>query len=330
MIGANPAYRPIGAALAQRIRAAMEVILHIGAHRCATTSFQHYLRKNTDSLTRQGIGAWGPFRTRNGLFRGILPGPVAANGRDQHRRAIGRVRMNLGRSAALGLRWMVVSDENMLGSIRENLRFGELYSGAGERLARFHQAFGGQVTDIVLNIRAPNTYWASALAFSLTRGRDLPSAAALSRLSTSPRSWRDVVTDVACAMPGARLWVTPFERFAGRPEAQLAALTGGSLPLTHARDWLNAAPRLPELRGLPCGQRLPQGEGRWQPFSPAQQAEMQDSYADDLMWLTGGADGLARIIPDKTRKTVGLNPPETDLTRGRRYGDEERRMARAR
>lgn len=334
MIVTFPVKRSVGAALGQRIAKAMDVTLHIGAHRCATTTFQNYMRLNGDRLATQGIGFWGPRRTRNGLFHGIIPGSVALTGRNPRLRAIGRVQMHLARSNGLGLGSLVVSDENMLGTIRENLRVGDLYCGVGERMARYEEAFAGQVRNVVLNIRSLERYWASALGYSLTRGGGVPGKATLERLAFSMRSWRDVITDVACAVPHARIWVFPFETFAGRPDAQLATITDIDAPMTHARNWLNATPRLPELRALVEGLAgppdLPKGDGRWQPFTPAQSAVLRENYADDLMWLAGGAGGIARLMPDPDKKQGWDNLPDRNMTRGRTNGDEERRMARAR
>lgn len=312
----------------------MDVILHIGAHRCATTTFQTYLRLNTARLEAAGVGFWGPRRTRAGLFRGLLPGPGPATGRDLRRRALGRVRMQLARSAGRGLKTLLVSDENMMGAVRENLRIGELYSGVGERMARFAEAFEGRLSAVVLNVRAPENYWASALGYGLARGHGMPGPAALERLSGTARGWREVITDLACAVPGARLGVLPFETFAGRPEAALTAMTGQAAPKTHARAWLNATPRLPELRALAgpvAAAALPaKGEGRWQPFAPAQIAALSERYADDLMWLAAGADGLARLIGDPDKDPAGMQPAGPPATRGRCDDDEDRRMARAR
>ena len=335
-----PVTRPDGAARCQQIGSDMDVILHIGAHRCATTSFQNYLRANSDTLDQQGIGFWGPRRTRNGLLRGIVPKIGAGAWRDQQRRGVGRVRMNLARSSGLGVKSLVVTDENMLGSVRENLRFCELYCGAGERMARYGEAFDGRIRHILLNVRSLDTYWASALGFSLTRGRNLPGHAALVRLAASPRSWRDVITDVACAIPDATIWVAPFEVFAGRPEAQLSAVAGIKAPKAQARERLNATLHLPALRAL--GKELnenwdlPDGDGRWLPFAPDQTAALRENYADDLLWLTGGADGLARLLPDPDKipnpktERAGTSLPTADMTRGRIHDRQERHMARAR
>lgn len=310
---------------------AMDVILHIGAHRCATTTFQHYLRQNADRLAADGTGFWGPRRTRNGLFRGLLPTPGPATGRDLRRRAVGRVRLNLARTALGGTRRLVVSDENMLGSMRQNLRQAELYPDAGERIARYGEAFDGNISDVVLNIRSPELWWSSALGYGLTRGFGLPGEVALDWIAQSRRSWRDVIADIGCALPGARLWVLPFEIFAGRPEAQLEAVTGRPAPHEHSRDWLNATPRLPELREiLPprLAQALPGGEGRWTPFAPDQAAALRETYADDLMWLAAGADGLAWLMDDPNKKPAGQTLPRPELTRGRR-NEQDRRLAGA-
>lgn len=307
----------------------MKVILHTGAHRCATSSFQEYLRQNAEVLTPQGIDVWGPQRTRGGLFHGIQPGPAPVTGRDLVQRAHGRVQLHLEQSRDLGVQQLIVSDEDMLGNLRENLRLGTLYSGVGERMARFAQAFGSPLSDVVLSIRSLDGYWTSALTHMVIRGNRLPVAAQLQRLAQARRSWRDVITDIAAAMPGVRLHVLPFETFGARPEAALTALTGMPAPRTHARVRLNASPCLPDLRATLTPQdadQLPEGSTRWRPFDEAQTAALRELYADDMMWLAGGADGLATLVEDPDKLAAGLNPPRIDLTRGR-PDDTERRMA---
>lgn len=317
------------AALHQRPRNAMKVILHTGAHRCATTSFQEYMRHNAQALEKQGIGFWGPYRTRNGLFHGIQPGPAPVSGRNLVQRAQGRLKIQMADSSGKGTRQLLVSEENMIGSVRQNLRLGDLYGGVGERMARFSQAFGGAVTDVALSIRSLDSYWTSALAYAVARGHKLPSAATLERLAQSPRSWRDVITDIAAAMPDVNLHVLPFETFGTRPEAALQALTGIDAPRTHARVRLNASLCLQDLRAsLPSrvAAGLPDGAGRWRPFDDAQAAYLREAYADDIMWLAGGADGLASLAQDPEKQAAGTNPPRIALTRGR-PDDKQRRMA---
>lgn len=287
------------------------------------------MRQNSQPLAASGIGFWGPFRTRNGLFHGIQPGPARITGRNLARRARGRLQIQLDNCRGKGVHQLLISDENMLGSTRENLRLGDLYNGVGERMARFAQAFDGTACDVALSIRSLDGYWASALAYAVARGHPVPSAAQLHRLVQAPRSWRDVITDIACAMPDARLHVLPFETFGTRPEAALAALTGAEAPRTHARVRLNASLCLQDLRASVPGAvaaALPQGSGRWRPFDDTQAAILRERYADDMMWLAAGADGIASLVQDPDKLAAGLNPPRIDLTRGR-PDDKQRRMA---
>lgn len=330
-MAAFPETWPDGAARTERTGTAMDVILHIGAHLCATTTFQDYLRRNRADLS---AAVWDPRRTRHGLFAGLLPDAASAPKGAATRRAVGRIRLNLARCAEAGTPRLIVSDPAMMGTLRANLRMGTLYCGLGERMARLGQAFEGYPVKVALNIRALDTYWAAALAQAITGGHGLPAPQRLVRLAETPRSWRDVIEELACALPGAELRVLPFEVFGGRPEAQLAAIVPGPVPTGHARGWLNATPRLPELRAWlgPEAAALPAGGNRWQPFTEAQGAALREIYADDMMWLAGGAGGLARLAddPDKTdtqRTWAGAAPPQQDLTRGRRDEQEDGGLA---
>jgi len=311
----------------------MDVVLHLGAHLCATTTFQDYMWCNSTRFKRDALQVWGPRRTRAGMFWGVLPGADGRPSADAVHRGVGRIRMNLAQCEAAGTTRLIVSDAAIMGSLRANLRMGDLYCGLGERLARLAPAFDGYKIALALNIRALDAYWAAALSQAITRGAGLPSAAMLARLAANRRGWRDVIEEVACALPGADLIVLPYETFGGRPEAQLEALTGEPAPRTHARGWLNATPRMAELRAwLPPAEAalLPPGNERWQPFSASQAAALREVYADDLMWITGGAGGLARLAEDPDRKRAsGLPPSSLELTRGRRDDEEIGRLAGA-
>jgi hypothetical protein len=72
---------------------------------------------------------------------------------------------------------------------------------------------------------------------------------------------------------------------------------------------------------------LPEGAGRWQPFDAYQKQALQEAYADDLFWLSAGADGLARLIEETGPNEAGTQPPDGRTTRGQDNGIEERRLA---
>jgi hypothetical protein len=304
----------------------METILHLGAHRTATSSFQAYLQSHRPYLVENRIAYWGPSRTRKGLLAGVAERPRNAY---EGRRAAGRVQMNLAGARRGERDFVLVSDENMMGSARVNYRRGSLYSDAGERMARICNAFQ-PVRRIILQIRSIDLWWMSAMGSLIPRGEPMPDALSIEAIAKHPRSWRHVVADIACACPEAELIVVPFERFGGRPDRVTdLALGRDDAPTVGGADfWYNRGPDITQLRrslerrGEDVTE-FPIGDGRWSPFNETQTAAMRETYADDLFWLKAGAEGLAKFReePDPAR-------PEDNLAAGpQERGHEDERSA---
>ncbi|WP_425443236.1 hypothetical protein [Thalassovita taeanensis] len=331
-MGAVTATRPSFAAPGGKVRSVLDIILHIGAHRTASTSFQAYLRENAGRLLGQGVGYWGPLRTRRGVLTGIQPEPGQSAA--QKRRAVGRLHLRCTQAADAGVRQLLISDENMPGTPQGNIGSGGLYPAMGERMARFGVAFGGRVSRVVLSVRSQESYWASILAMSVARGHALPRRAKLEKIAQNPRRWREVITDLACAMPDVPLEIMPHETYAGLPERRLSRMLNGAIPTprTHARLWLNRAPDLPHLREAlrlrgenPAA--LQDGNGHWHPFDAAQVADLRSAYADDLTWLRAGADGLANLITETAPEKMGMTPHDSAMTRGQDHDRQKGRVA---
>lgn len=303
----------------------MDIILHVGSHRTGSTSFQHYLRGNRAELAAQGTALWEPHMLRKGLFDGLFATPRMQNGRNLQRRAMGRVRLHAAQAKRAGADRLLVSEENMIGAPRACLRAASLFPAIGERMARLDAAFEGRITRVVMCIRAQDLWWSSIAAYGVGRGHGLPDETRLTALAASPRTWRDVITDMSCALPEAEIHVMPFEQFAGRADKLLEEATGHTAPPAHAKSWLNRSPDAAMLRDkmeengvgaheLPS--HLATAEGRWNPFTPAQGAALREAYADDMMWLTAGADGLATLTEDRSRTRAGFSLPAGSLTKG--------------
>lgn len=311
----------------------MKVILHVGAHRTGTTSFQHYVRDHAGDLLDQGIGFWGPNRTRKSVFPGLFRETTFGQVEKTSLRAVGRVGLHLQRADRHELSHLLVSDENMLGTARHNLRSCQLYPAAGERMARLHQAFEGRITRVILSLRCQDHWWASAAAMTVARGHPVPSAQRRDEIATDPRTWRDVITDLACALPDVDIHVMPFEEHMGRPHDILQQATDRPAPRDSKNYWLNRAPDLAQLRRLMAEQGgdpsvFPEGQGRWQPFGREQTAQLREAYADDMHWLISGADGLATLITDPTRNQIGTTLHAGALTEGRGHDIGQEKLAR--
>ena len=143
----------------------MDVTLHIGAHRTATTSFQGYLRNNAAELAAKGIRIWEPRQTRGGLLTGIIPVAGRGSAQAQLDAAQARIAEAMEDARSDGARHVVISDENMMGAPRRNLRDASLYADIGPRLSRCAEAFGRWLTRVVLSIRPLDSFWRSTLCF---------------------------------------------------------------------------------------------------------------------------------------------------------------------
>lgn len=282
----------------------MDIILHIGAHRTATGSLLAYLEGNAPALAAQGIAVWGPQRARGGVLAGVIPGPGPLSAARQRVRAAGRIALSLERAERQGARHLLISAPHLLGAPAAALRAGRLYPWAGARLAQVVAGFGGRLDRIVLTIRAPDAYWRSVIAMTVMQGHALPDPAALARLAAQPRSWQDLIAELAEAAPGVDLLVMPHERFAALPDRRLARMLARSgdpdlaLPPDRRRPWRNRGPEAAALHRALALDGAPLPSVPWCPFTPPQRAALEERYHDDLFWLHAGAHGRARLATD--------------------------------
>ncbi|MGZ9809883.1 hypothetical protein ACXN5S_05415 [Pseudoroseicyclus sp. H15] len=286
----------------------MKITLHLGAHRTGTTTLQRALAASGRPLRAAGLTVWLPGQTRRGGWLSGLDGRPEEGAEAAGRDATGKLRAELARLEGERQR-LLISEENLPGTMRNNLRCRSLYPDVTAWLGRLGPALEGHEVSLGLAIRPLDEYWASALANLVARGQPAADDEALEAIGRSVRGWRHVIREAAGALPGTSVTVWPAAAFAPRPEAQLALLAGeafaGALADAGGRVH-NARPSLAELRVAPGGAGLPEGEGPWQPFSTAQVEALRDVYAADLDWLRGGAEGLARCVEEPA--TEGMMP----------------------
>lgn len=292
-------------------------MLHLGAHRCASTTFQAYLRANRDRLSKRGLTCWTPHRTRDGLMRGMLRHPAFVTDEDERSaaRSTGRLRIEFERLHQCGQTGLLISEENILGTMRNNLLDTRLYPLLRERMMRFSPVFEGYPLRIGLGIRSYDDYWTSSLAYLVARGHAVPSVDLLDFLATQPRRWRDLVRDIAAALPDAEIVVWPFESYANQPERQLALIWDGDCSdLEDHGYWCNRRADLAQLnegvtlRGEhPINAGLADTGTHWAPFDDNQKQSLRAEYIRDLTWLAEGGDGLAYFAntPDSAAKQTG-------------------------
>ncbi len=277
IIAARGALRAAGSHLGMR---RVQKTLHIGVHRTATTTFQDYLNRNQSCLADGGIAVWTPRYLRGGLFSGMIRPPHDTSLACE--RSAAMVGLTLARLERKGFKQLVVSEENMIGTIRVNLRDGCLYSEAAPRLARFAAAFGHKCDRIVMGIRSYDTFWTSSLSYAKRAGIPDPTLKEKLAFATHPRGWRDLIADVKAQFPETPLVVTLFEDFASYSNDLLNVATHGEsadLTLINKPVRRNMSPEN-------CGLAFDDGTC----------ASLQARYAGDIAWLENGADGLATLV----------------------------------
>ncbi|MEO0566991.1 MAG: hypothetical protein AAF066_04615 [Pseudomonadota bacterium] len=277
----------------------MNLVLRVGAHRTASATFQAYLRANIKALASRGI-SFGCEKSDTSTMTECC----------------------------------VLAGDRFIDNTEDVLRKADLYQDIAERVSRYTEQADLEVTRIAISIRNYESFWSSLLALKTAETGILPTHATLERLAQNPRRWRDMISELALALPKAEIIVLPFESYAGLPERALAHMTDrDNLPRNHAREWLNRAPALEHLRKMieerdEQTARLPEGTGRWQPFDRMQQSLLREAYADDLFWLRAGADGLAELKEDKLSVRVrGMRAADGALRGRNSNGIEDRRLA---
>ncbi|ABD56285.1 hypothetical protein [Jannaschia sp. CCS1] len=304
----------------------MDVVLHIGAHRTASSALQHHLSRNRSKLAEAGVVYWGPKITRGGLFRGAIGGVEGALPW-QERRFGKRCALRAEAVRQTGATHLMISDENMVGSLRGALEFTRLYSDAGRRIASYAHGFKTHRMTVALCIRDYADWWVSAMAFRLPRGGPLPRTQARERLVTQPRRWRHVVEDLAQALPDARLVVWSYEASAHALPTLVGDLTGVASADDRAGP-RNLRPTAADLHDLmdacdidPDMFHWP--DGQFMPFTVHETEALRAQYQEDLAWLRAGARGFADYIDAPSAQTEA----PTDLGRGNPDDGEHRQLA---
>jgi hypothetical protein len=261
-----------------------DILLHLGAHRTGTTTFQDWLARNDSALADLGIGSLRPPRTR---LATLCDSPLPACDR------------------------LIVSEENLLGPMSGCIEAGVLYPIAPLRLDDL-AAWLGAPRVILFSVRNTADWWNSAVSFKLREARRLPSAAQVAAMHSGLRRWSDVARDIRRAFPDARIVIRDFGFRTGNPAVQVARATGwpGLDAIPVRRMNRNALPVLDAaaLDGFDPADRAAIAArlhgGRIELFDPDIRARMDADYLADLdrIAASGGFEMMGR--PGRVRRAA--------------------------
>jgi hypothetical protein len=199
----------------------MNTILHIGAHKTASTHVQMTLKRSSVALASAGIDYFGPERTRRKQDALRLPellnddGIEARSGRAHARGVFARSAGDL-----------VISDENILGMAHglRMIREGRFYPGAAQRLARLAETLPDRPLRLGLALRDPAGFLASAYCQRLCAGKFLTWDDFIAGTDPAGMLWSDLLARLRAVMPGLHWLVWTFEDYIRAPETLVPAL----------------------------------------------------------------------------------------------------------
>ncbi len=210
-----------------------KIVLHIGAHKTATTHLQQSIEGARGALLAQGIRYFGPKQLRGDqptvLQRFDLPGAKGSLG--DYYEAYGEMIEDGHRLA--------ISEENVSGSVLN--RFAKvpepIYPKTEERLSDLAKKIAPQGLDICLGIRQPTSYLNSAFSQHLMSGGAVPLKKFVWKNPPRIVDWAEYVARIA-ALDGVRsITVWRYEDYAKVFPQIIAAFLGQrALPLVIPLD----------------------------------------------------------------------------------------------
>ncbi len=192
-----------------------QIILHLGAHRTASTHVQGVMQKNLALLAAAGIAAPSQEAVNTALTR-----PLGA--RIPALRTGFRALMNGAKAETV-----VISDENLLGFLNSIFRHGRFYPDTARRLAKLRAMLPVDPAKIVIAIRPYESFFASAYGRWLAPGRMVLPRPLLAELVLGlARGWGDVLGEVAAAFPDSPLVISEYAPDPRFGHTQLRAILG--------------------------------------------------------------------------------------------------------
>ncbi|MEM9062846.1 MAG: hypothetical protein AAGD13_20480 [Pseudomonadota bacterium] len=310
----------------------MDIVVHLGAHKTASTYIQTRLEHNVVPLERHNIGY---------AYPKILRPMFATAPRRQH--AISRVARGSARTWVLRnlienasdmrRKRLVISEEQLIGSLRPIMSGRGFYRDAGREVKPLCRALQDRPVTVLLAVRSYDSFYISAYGQVLNGWKYLPFSPALRRtLLTDGRGWPELAAEVMEALPsGSSLRFWRYEQFSQVEDMVFAELIG-----SHAADELSGVPGKPvpgpseraieEITAMVARNETPEPEmirrtmrqfgkdkgfAGFNPWSPEEKNHLEQRYLQDLammrdLWPGAFLSSVEAGVPGAARSAFGV------------------------
>lgn len=266
------------------------MILHIGAHKTATSYMQKKLALNVELLKRRNIH-FDPLETVRKEFTPIL--------NDRATPANEWIRELRGTARSMNV---LLSEENIMGVPGDLVREGQYYVWARSRLSRVRELLEADRPEIFLALRDYSAFTVSMYSEYIRHRAFLKFEEYLEIYEATAFSWVRVIDDIFQAIPEARLSVWDFGHFRTLEKGVFQAMLGFDPDIlenpvgpvresfsevaVRAFEALSGALTHAEMKKLinPIARNLPKGADfpAYDPHNPETKAHMKAQYAEDL------------------------------------------------
>ncbi len=274
----------------------MDLTLHLGAHRTGSTAIEKTLLASRDALRGAGVAIWPNEKLRQiKSFGGVGDGRNGPAARQRFCATWDEVRQTR----------LVICEENMLGTMQDNIEKAAFYPDVAVRMARYREFLPAAVSRIGIGIREYAGFWTSCYAYVLGR-MALPPLRAV-----GGRGWCDLIGELRGVFPKAEIVVWTLEDV----KADLAGVAGrlagvpfgGLLPVTRT---VNAAPDaayIPAMLALRARQPMMTEDvlraelaamakvAGFSIFNGSEHNALAERYAKDVAALTAGFAGVRMV-----------------------------------
>lgn len=201
------------------------VALHLGAHKTATTFVQAQLDAARHTLSGNNVAL-------------LVPRDIRAKSDPVLSRAPAHVRFEAAVNASLETKTpkrLIMSEEGIIGSPRQNLTQGELYRDLRARLSSLPKALNHANVTIFFAVRDYGPCFSSCVTTALRSGHRFDHLELRRRLLIMARGWADVIADIRATFPKAKLCVWRYEAFEHVQSEVLARMAGQRIAANQPR-----------------------------------------------------------------------------------------------
>lgn len=196
--------------------AAPRVVLHLGAHKTASTHFNKLLRKNSALLDKHSVAVPKKDDVRRLITRRIF-GQQVGDGESP-----AQVLAEL----SGGARTVFISDENILGTPRGLVQRGMMYPSAASNLRNTVTLLGDAPVEIWLAVREPGGFVTSSWGEAMRAHGYLDFSAYVGADPMPSLRWTQLLRRLRAACPDLPLTIWSFEQYRAQAPALLANLLG--------------------------------------------------------------------------------------------------------